>query len=279
MSCFQCEQTLANAGCHVKGVCGKSALVSGLQDLVTAQAMGVGYWATAARAQGAEVPHSVNEMTFRALFSTVTNVNFDEDRFVQLAAEMSEVSESVRQLAMDSGFQPPAEGVPGPASIQVAPHADAEALSAIGFGTFGVDARQAAVEDADAFAAYELALYGLRGVGAYGTHALELHEESADLFSEVHRVLSELAYGGKGKTMMDGVQLSLAVGEANLTAMKLLDAGHNEQFGAPEPTQINMSATEGKCLLVSGHDMRDLEAILKQTEGTGVNVYTHGEMM
>lgn len=92
-------------------------------------------------------------------------------------------------------------------------------------------------------------------------------------------MLGELASGPGGKTMLDGVQLAMDVGAANLTAMKLLDAGHNSKFGAPEPTQINLAATKGKALLVSGHDMRDLEAILKQTEGTGVNVYTHGEML
>jgi len=144
---------------------------------------------------------------------------------------------------MDAGFEPPSTGVPGAASIQVAPHADAEALSAIGYNTFGVDARQAAATDADAFSAYELALYGLKGVGAYGTHALELNAESAELYSEVHRVLGELAIGPQDKDMGAGVQLAMDVGGANLTAMKLLDEGHNSRFGAPEPTQINLAPT------------------------------------
>lgn len=270
MYCVQCEQS-NKGGCAVKvGSCGKTADVADLQDVLLRVMQGVSVYAARAAACGAR-DADVDDFTFHAWFTTLTNVNFDRTRFTALIARALTLRDKARACAQAAGAD--LSDLPEPATWN--PGLTDSELSAA--------APMAAIQrfmDRDGpsiVGLRNLVLYGLKGTAAYGEHARVLGEQEAEVCAEFHRISAFLA--------TDPVDLdallteSLAIGALNLKVMELLDAANTGRFGHPEVTMVRMTPVAGKALLVSGHDMGDLEAILQQTAGKGVNVYTHGELM
>ncbi len=272
MFCYQCEQTAKGEGCTVKGVCGKDAQVAALQDVLVQAAKGLSRYAHRLRELGI-TDREVDVFIIEALFATVTNVDFDPDRLEQTIARAKQLGlrlkDQYAEACAKAGKEP--EFLCDPCDLPDAREgilAMAEALR--------IDKR-IAVDGPDVVSLRELILYGLKGSAAYADHAHVLGVEDDDIYAGFEGMLSFLAENPTD--LAELTAKALAVGELNLKVMELLDKANTGAYGHPEPTQVRVTPIRGKCLLVSGHDLKDLDAILQQTEGKGVNVYTHGEML
>ena len=270
MYCVQCEQS-NKGGCAVKvGSCGKTAQVADMQDVLLRVMMGVSVFAARAAEKGAR-DTVIDAFTPHAWFTTLTNVNFDATRFTSLIAEGLALRDRARAMADAAGadlsdLPEPATWNPGTMPSELAAAAPFAAIQ-----------RFMDRDGPSIVGLRNLILYGLKGTAAYSEHARVLGTEEAAVVAEFHRICAFLA---TDPTVMDDLlREALAVGALNLKVMELLDAANTGRFGHPEVTMVRMTPVAGKCLLVSGHDMGDLEAILQQTAGKGVNVYTHGELM
>jgi hydroxylamine reductase len=265
MFCYQCEQSAGGKGCSTMGVCGKDPETAKLQDLLLWQVKGIAQYAHAA-AKAGKRDRDIDVFVVEALFTTVTNVNFDPGNIAGLVAKAQLIKEKARALA--GGKE-----LPGPAAW--VPPSDYQALLAEA-PEKGIQARQQAL-GADAAGLQELLTYGLKGMAAYADHALILGQEDDKVYAFFHEALAFLA---KPDPAVDELlAYNLKCGEVNLRVMQLLDTANTTAYGHPVPTPVRVNPVKGKALLVSGHDLKDLENILKQTEGKGVNVYTHGEML
>jgi len=232
------------------------------------------YWADQLLELGQTVPADASELTLRATFSTLTNVNFDADAI----AEYSRQAEAVRAKLQEAAVAAGSDLSAAPEVATWSPSAFDTASVALAGESVGLATRQVSV-DGDVFAAQEMAMYGLKGACAYACHALETGQTSDAVYARVHKVLAQLARGPESMDLGASLGLALEVGAVNIDIMAMLDQGHTTRFGSPGPTPVNHAQTEGKAILVSGHDLVDLEALLQQSEGKGVNVYTHGEML
>lgn len=276
MFCYQCEQTArtdSSAGCATaKGMCGKDATTADLQDLLVHAVKGIAQYSRRARALGA-ADREADAFVLHALFTTLTNVNFNATRFVGLLTEAARTRDRVKTLyetaAREKGAA--AEPLSGPALWQ--PAADMEGLQAQAAGV-PVTAGQAEVGE-DIVGLRALILYGLKGVAAYAHHAYVLGGASEEVFAGVADALDFLA--GEPKDAGALLEQALGLGRLNLKVMELLDAANTGRFGTPTPTPVRVTPVKGKAILVSGHDLGDLEALLKLTEGKGINVYTHAD--
>ena len=265
MFCFQCEQTAKGEGCTKIGVCGKQPETADLQDLLMYTVKGLSQVAVAAKKAGISDPE-VNKYTCEAIFSTLTNVDFDPDRFVTLIKQGVQYRD---QLKAKVG----AAGLPqGPADFS--PAADKTAMVAQG-QSVGIMADANLNEDIRSLR--ELLIYGIKGLAAYTDHARILGQEDESIYDFIHEAMAASLDDSLGVNELVG--LALKCGEVNLRAMELLDAGNTGTYGHPVPTQVPLGPKAGKAILVSGHDLKDMELILKQTEGKGINIYTHGEML
>ncbi|MBI5843077.1 MAG: hydroxylamine reductase [Deltaproteobacteria bacterium] len=263
MFCYQCEQTAKGEGCTKIGVCGKTGETAALQDLLTYAVRGLAQAAVAARKKGIE-DDAVNHFTCEALFSTLTNVNFDNAALVEFIKKAVTLREGLKAKAGGS-FE-------GAASFT--PASDLAGMIAQGEG---VGLKSDTSVDPDILSLQHIVLFGLRGVAAYMDHAHILGKSDNGVYAFIHEAL--IAPFNKALALGDWVGLALKVGEVNLKAMELLDAGNTGTFGHPVPTKVPLGHKKGKAILVSGHDLLDLAELLKQTEGKGINVYTHGEML
>jgi len=274
MFCFQCEQTSKGTGCTVKGVCGKDAETATLQDLLVYATKGLAMYAHRARELGAK-DHELDVFTVEALFSTVTNVNFDPERVVGLTRKAAALRHKAKKLyeAARAKAGRKAEKLTGPAAWT--PAADMAGLVEQG-ATIGIAQRRERLGE-DVAGLQELITYGLKGMAAYADHAQILGHEDEAVYAFFHEALDFLAEEPRDVDALLG--MVLRVGEVNLRAMELLDAGNTGAYGHPVPTRVRIEPVKGKAILVSGHDLKDLEALLEQTEGKGINVYTHGEML
>jgi hydroxylamine reductase len=274
MFCYQCEQTAKGTGCTVQGVCGKDERTAILQDLLIYATKGVVQYAHKARALGATDPE-VNAFTAEALFTTITNVDFDPERLHELLKRAAEMRDRARKVYEDVAQKAgkPVETLAGPAAWQ--PAADIAGLVEQGRDK-GILKRHELWGD-DVADLHDLILFGLKGVAAYMDHAHVLGYDDDKLYAELHRILDLLAQDKQDAGML--INNALATGKLNLGVMELLDKANTTTYGHPVPTPVRVTPVKGKCILVSGHDLRDLELILKQTEGKGINVYTHGEML
>jgi hydroxylamine reductase len=274
MFCYQCEQTARGAGCTVAGVCGKSPEVAALQDLLVYAVMGIAQVAHRARQRGMR-DRDIDVFTLEALFSTVTNVNFDADRMdaqLRKAVEIQARAERLYDAACrKAGVEP--EVLAGPARWR--PAADRAGLLADA-PRIGIAARRQAFGP-DVAGLQDLVLYGLKGMAAYADHAMILGREDESVYAFFHEALDALA--AEAPSAEAFTALALRTGEVNLKVMAMLDAAHTGTFGHPEPTRVRVEPVRGQSILVSGHDLKDLRALLEQTVGTGINVYTHGEML
>jgi hydroxylamine reductase len=274
MFCYQCEQTSKGTGCQQIGVCGKDPETATLQDLLVHATKGLSMYAHRAAQLGARDPE-IDRTMLEALFATVTNVDFDpariEGHLAQVAAARDQARTLYEQACTRAGKI--AEKLSGPAAWQ--PAADRAGLIRQG-EEVGVPKFQA-VLGADIAGLLELTLYGLKGAAAYADHALVLGFEDASIYALFHEALDFLA--GQPTNVDAILGWVLKAGELNLRVLEMLDRANTETYGHPEPTVVNVRPVKGKAILVSGHDLKDLEDLLKQSEGKGVNVYTHGEML
>lgn len=269
MFCYQCEQTASGTGCTKVGVCGKSPEVAALQDLLTYAVKGLSLYADEGRKVGV-VDKQANVFTVQAMFSTLTNVDFDADRFVPLIKKAVEIREGLKQKVKAAGGK--VDFSEDAANFQAAATLEGMIKQAQGVG-FKSDPRV----NADIQSLQHTLILGIRGVSAYADHAQILGQEDDSVYAFVHEGLA--ATLNPNLSLDDWVGLVLKCGGVNLRAMELLDAGNTGIYGHPVPTKVPLGAKKGKAILVSGHDLKDLEELLKQTQGRGINVYTHGEML
>lgn len=270
MYCVQCEQS-NKGGCAVKvGSCGKSAQVADMQDILLRVMQGVSAYAARAAAVGARDAR-VDAFTPHAWFTTLTNVNFDAARFTGLIAQALDIRALAQACAQGAG----ADLADLPEAATWTPVLTDEGLAQA--APYAAIQRFMDRDGPSVVGLRNLVLYGLKGTAAYSEHARVLGHEEAAVSAEFHRIAAFLA---TDPTDIDALLAhSLAIGALNLKVMELLDAANTGRFGHPEVTMVRMTPVRGKAILVSGHDMGDLEAILEQTAGLGINVYTHGELL
>jgi len=274
MFCYQCEQTAKGTGCTVQGVCGKDAETAALQDLLVHATKGLSMCAHRARQLGVK-DHEADVFTVEALFSSVTNVNFDPERLQGLIIKAAHLRDRVRGLyekaCKKSGQEP--EQLQGAAAWT-----PADDLG--GLIEQGKDAgipKALELQGKDITGLQNLILYGLKGAAAYADHAQILGKEDDGAYAFFHEALDFLTRSDADTDAL--LAMALRVGELNLKVMELLDAANTGAYGDPVPTPVRITPLKGKAIVVSGHDLKDMEELLKQTEGKGINVYTHGEML
>ncbi len=269
MFCYQCEQTAKGEGCTKAGVCGKEPDVAALQDLLIYAVKGLSLYAVEGRNVGVNDPQ-INRFTCEAIFSTLTNVNFDSERIVSLINETVRLRDALKGKVSAAGGK--TDFGEGPAIF--VPDKTVEGLVTQG-EKVGIKSDPDA--NPDILSLQQVLIYGLKGVAAYADHAQILGQEDDKVYAFIHEGLA--ATLSKDLGVNDMVSLVLKCGEINLRAMELLDAANTGTYGHPVPTSVPLGTKKGKAILVSGHDLKDLEEILKQSEGKGINVYTHGEML
>ncbi len=269
MFCYQCEQTAKGQGCDKIGVCGKQPEVADLQDVLVYALQGLSLFAVEARRIGI-TDKEVNSFTCSALFSTLTNVNFDQKYFLETIPRAVKMREHLKSKIGAAGgktdFASPVAKFQPAGTIE---GLISQAASA------GLKADPA--ENADLRSLKHTLLFGIKGVAAYADHARILGQEDDAVYAFIHEGLASLTR--QDISVDDRIGLVLKCGGINLRAMELLDAGNTSGYGHPVPTPVPLGHKKGKAILVSGHDLPDLEAILKQSEGKGIYIYTHGEML
>jgi hydroxylamine reductase len=269
MFCYQCEQT-ANGGCTKIGVCGKQPDVATLQDQLVFALKGIAFWANLAREKGAK-DQEIDRFMLDGLFTTVTNVDFDAEEIAKLVRKAATLLDKARTLYTTAAGAPYTGSVPE-AALPFAAGSTAE-LIALG-EKHGVKDETI---DPDVKSVQEILIYGMKGYAAYAHHALVIGLENDEIYAYTHKFLA--ATLDKSLGLMDFVTLAMECGRINLVTMELLNKANTDSYGHPVPTPVQLGTKAGKAILVSGHDLRMLEELLKQTEGTGVNIYTHGEML
>jgi hydroxylamine reductase len=260
MFCYQCEQTAKGQGCTVAGVCGKNAQVANLQDLLVYKLRELSNLAIEAKNQGV-TDEEMSVFTAEALFATLTNVNFDPQSIAEYINKTEKYIQKLKTKTQSKTetlkLQTTLEGLETQGKLH------------------GINTDP--TMDADLHSLQWLLTFGLKGVAAYSYHAYLLGKKDPKVFEFIHQGLAVTL--DKSLGVNDFVGLVMKCGEINLRAMELLDAGNTEKYGNPVPTKVPLGHKKGKAILVSGHDLIDLDKILKLTQGTGITVYTHGEML
>ncbi len=269
MFCNQCEQTAKGIGCNIAGVCGKNEEVADLQDLLIHALQGLALYAQEGRKHGI-VNEATDHFTLEAIFSTLTNVDFDPERFVALINKAVALREAMKaEVAAVGGktdfSEAPARFIPvGSASELAAQGATLKLIESLD-------------SDVDIRSLKQTLLYGLKGIAAYADHAAILGQKDPAIPAFCYDALITLLT--QGLTVEQCVPVAMKAGEINLRAMELLDAANTGTYGHPVPTSVPLGHRKNKCVLITGHDLHDLELLLKQTEGKGIDIYTHGEML
>lgn len=263
MFCYQCQETAGCTGCTKVGVCGKTASVAGMQDLLVYVTKGLSAVTTRLRAEGKDVSADVNHMITLNLFVTITNANFDEDSIRARIKDTLEQKQALLSLVDDAQALPEA-------ARWFDPDMDAWTEKAAQAGVLSTP-------DEDVRSLRQLITYGLKGLSAYSKHANALLRDDAGLDAFLQRALA--ATLDDSLTADDLIALTMEVGRHGVAGMALLDEANTAAYGNPEITKVKIGVGSRPGILVSGHDLRDLEMLLKQTEGTGVDVYTHSEML
>jgi len=277
MLCRQCEQTAENKGCTTQGVCGKTSETSALQDALLDSLKSLSLWCVAARQHGLNESElqEANVVTLKAAFATLTNVNFSSSRIADYIRQVEGIKTHLKQQVQQAGPVAKTEAL---MDLDLHDKTDVE-LEEYGHTHSGLTVRAAQMGHEDAFSLNEIATYGLKGLCAYATHVSQLEDGQTDpaVMTAVHEILAKLA---STDADMDGLLATvMRVGQVNATVLQQLDAAHAHKLGDPTPTAVRTSAVQGQAILISGHDMQDLHHLLQATKGTGVNVYTHGEML
>lgn len=266
MFCYQCEQTANGKGCTKLGVCGKTPEIANLQDLLIFQIKGISCFGKSLAAAGQEIEKSVISFIENILFTTLTNVNFDAKEHVKLLRKSQEIKENLRERAGEI------KNHTAHASYDL-PETKAEMLK---------DAHLAGIMydkslDPDIRSLRQTILYGLKGISAYGHQARELgyySDQVDDFYIQALEALTD-----DSLTVEELIRMTMRTGEMAIAVMKKLDEANTEVYGNPAPHKVNIHMKKGPFIIVSGHDLKDLEMLLEQTKGKGVNIYTHGEML
>ncbi len=266
MFCFQCQEAAGGVGCKVKGVCGKTDDVANLQDLLIYAAKGISTYDLIAREKGLS-PKRVDRFVIECLFMTITNANFDKAVFIKKINEAIALRDEVRAILVQNGVEIPAD-LHDSATFAIT-EAEYETKST----TVGV----LSTEHEDVRSLRELIIYGVKGIAAYAEHAMNLGHEDLEIGKFIEEAL--VATTDNTLTADDLVALTLKTGAFGVQVMALLDGANTGAYGNPEITKVNIGVKNNPAILISGHDLKDMEELLKQTEGTGVDVYTHSEML
>ena len=262
MFCYQCQETAGCKGCTMMGVCGKTPEVAAMQDLLIYVTKGLSAVTTRLRAEGQKVEPQVNYLVTINLFITITNANFDREAIVERIAETLRVKQELLAKLQDK------ENLPEAALWQ-------ENIE--GFAAQAAKVGVLATENEDIRSLRELITYGLKGLAAYQKHANVLGYENEAIDAFVQSALAKLL--DDSLTAEELTALTLETGKWGVDGMALLDKANTETYGNPELTKVDLGVRKNPGILISGHDLKDLEMLLEQTQGTGVDVYTHGEML
>lgn len=267
MFCFQCQEAAKGTGCTKAGVCGKKDSTANLQDLLVYVTKGVSLVAELARKNSVETP-GADRFVFEALFVTITNANFDDNKITDKIIEGIGVRDELKKDLTGKGVEIP-QNIATNATWTAESKDAIVAMSEI----VGVLTEQ----DEDIRSLKELLTYGLKGIAAYAEHAFNLGYIDEKIFAFMHRAL--VSTTRNDITADELVSLTLECGEYGVKVMALLDKANTGSYGNPEITKVNIGVRNNPAILISGHDLKDMEELLKQTEGTGVDVYTHSEML
>mgnify|MGYP003227110179 CR=1 FL=1 len=262
MFCFQCQETAGCSGCTVSGVCGKKPDVAAMQDLLVYVTKGLSAVTTELRFDGKEIEAYVNEMIIVNLFTTITNANFDKDSIIERIKNTLATKEELIRKVENREVLPEA-------ALWKGTEADFEAKAS----RVGV----LSTENEDIRSLRELITYGLKGLAAYAKHAAALAHTDVEIDAFLQRALAATLDDSLSADQLTA--LTLETGSYGVKVMELLDKANTETYGNPEITKVNIGVGKNPGILVSGHDLRDLEMLLEQTQGTGVDVYTHSEML
>jgi hydroxylamine reductase len=271
MFCFQCQETAKNQGCTVKGMCGKPEETANLQDLLIYVLKGISIYGEKAAELGV-FDKKWGKFIAEALFSTITNVNWDDERFNALIKETLNLRESVKDAFMAAYQEKNGTAFSGDLHDAAVWFSEDPAAFKEKATTVGI----LATENEDVRSLRELLIIGLKGVAAYADHAAILGFEKDDIY---RFMMEALASTTKDLTVDQMVGLVMKCGETAVNTMALLDEANTSTYGHPEITEVNIGVRGNPGILISGHDLKDMDELLKQTEGTGVDVYTHGEML
>ncbi|WP_206460617.1 hydroxylamine reductase [Anaerovorax sp. IOR16] len=266
MFCYQCEQTLGGKGCVKSGVCGKNATVANLQDVLIHELKGIGYYGQKNLEKGLKIKSEINKFVVDSMFATLTNVNFDPTRFVEYIKKAEEIKEELKNSAGDLENVPDAANYKAPDSLA---EMEEEAKNV------GIMADQNL--DMDIRSLRELLIYAFKGMAAYAHHAYILGKFDDEVNHFFYKGLAGTI--DDSLTVEDLLNLNMELGNTNLKCMELLDSAATATYGNPEPTEVLITKKKGPFIIVSGHDYKDLKELLEQTEGKGINIYTHCEML
>jgi len=269
MFCFQCQETAKGAGCTRKGVCGKEADVANMQDLLIYVCKGISVYSTRARKLGME-NLTVNKFIIDSLFMTITNANFDREDFVKKVKEGFSVRDEIKEQYLNAGGEP-VQDLPDCATWK------AEEISDFEEKANSSEVGVLATDDEDKRSLRELLTYGIKGIAAYTEHAFNLGYENEKIDDFIQKGL--VATIDESLSIDDLVGLVMECGKFGVEAMSLLDKANTETYGHPEISKVNIGVRNNPGILISGHDLKDMEELLEQTRDTGVDVYTHGEML
>ncbi len=272
MFCYQCQETLKNEGCTVNGICGKKADTANLQDLLIYVLKGISVYGEKAKELGV-YDEAVANFVAQGLFSTITNVNFDNERFEGMIKEAFIVRDNIKSKFEEAYKEKNGEEFKGELAEAATWYTDNIAE----FYTKGEEIGVLATENEDLRSLRELLIYGLKGIAAYVDHAYILDESDEEVFSFLLEGLA--ATTDDSLSADDLVGLVMKAGEVAVKGMAILDKANTGHYGNPEPTNINIGVNDRPGILISGHDLKDMEELLEQSEGSGVDVYTHGEML
>jgi hydroxylamine reductase len=267
MFCYQCQEAAKNTGCTIQGVCGKSADVANLQDLLIYLSKGISHYTVRLREMGVE-SNDVNKFIVDALFMSITNANFDKERFVTKIGQAIDLREAVRALFTAKGGN--ISEITFEGAFWASKNVEEMEQKATEVGVL-------ATENEDVRSLRELTIYGLKGMAAYAEHAFNLGHEDKDVHAFIQKALVDTT--NDNLTADELTALVLATGEHGVKVMALLDKANTSAYGNPEITKVNIGVRNNPAILISGHDLKDMEELLKQTDGTGVDVYTHSEML
>ena len=263
MFCYQCQEAARNTGCDKGGVCGKTAPVARSQDFLIWAVKGLSEVATRLREAGREVSREVNRLVTGSLFTTITNANFDEDAIRGLTREVIAMTNTLRAVL--------------PASVKLSEAARWDSLDILDWQAKEPFIGVLSTENEDVRSLRELVVYGLKGLAAYSKHANVLMKEDEEVDAFIQSALAKTM--DDSLSVADLVQLVLDTGSAGVKGMALLDEANTSAYGHPEITSVDIGVRNRPGILISGHDLKDLEMLLEQTRGQGVDVYTHSEML
>ncbi|MBZ9688728.1 hydroxylamine reductase [Clostridium estertheticum] len=266
MFCYQCQEASKGTGCTTRGVCGKTDDLANMQDLLIYVLKGISIYSTRARKLGIE-NEEVNKFVANGLFMTITNANFDKSRFIQTITKALELREVIKGELLNAGG----------AIDGNLPECATWTGSASEFESKSMNVGVLKTENEDVRSLRELVIYGIKGIAAYTEHGYNLGYENNDIYAYMQKGLAQTT--NDNLSVDELVALVLECGKYGVDAMALLDEANTTTYGNPEISKVNIGVRNNPAILISGHDLKDMEELLKQTEGTGVDVYTHSEML